>query len=126
MAQAALSRQGQAVAERVVVSMLNQLLRLARGAPWWESAGEMAIAETVEYASGNLAVDSAQAQRAWDAYWSAHSQLRSLFGEFGPDSGSPDEAELQSINDQMSAAEAEWRICWDHWRANSLRCWEAS
>jgi hypothetical protein len=119
-AQATLSRQGEAVAERAVVSMLNQMLRLARVMPWWESHATAAITETVEYAIGNVAVASASAQRAWGTYWSAHSLLGSSFGVFGPDSSAPDEAELQTLNDRMSEAEAEWHSAWDLWcRARS-------
>jgi hypothetical protein len=115
-AQATLSRHSKPVAERAVVSMLNQMLRLARVKPWWESHAEAAITETAEYASGNVAVASAPAQRAWDIYWFAHTQLGSLFGVFGPDSGAPDETELRTLNDRMSGAEAEWSAAWDLWR----------
>ena len=118
--QAALAGQGEAAAERAVISMLNQMTSLARAASWWESHAEAAIAETVGYASGNLAVASAEAQRAWETYWSAHLTLVSMFGEFGPDSGAPDEAELHALNDCMGRALTQWRAAWDDWhRAQS-------
>lgn len=119
-AQAALSGQGEATAERVVVSMLNQLLDLARVAPWWESHTDAVIAETVEYASGKLALASAPAQRAWDTYWRGHRTLGSSFGLFGPDSGAPDEAKLRALNDRMREAKAEWLAAWDRWHAMQI------
>lgn len=114
-AQATLSRQGEAVARRVVVSMLNQMLRLARVVPWWESHAEAAIAETVEYASGNLAVASGPAQRAWDAYWAAHDSVGCLLRRTGNELGLEEGRELQALGDRMSEAEAEWRAEWDLW-----------
>lgn len=95
--------------------MLNQMLRLARVAPWWESYAEATIAETVEYASGNLAVASAPAQRAWEAHWSAHDSVGFLLRRSGHELGLDEGEELQALGDRMTQAEAEWRAAWDLW-----------
>jgi hypothetical protein len=109
--QSTLSHQSGEVAERVVVSALNQMLRLARVTSWWESCAGAAIAETVDYASGNDAVDSVPAQRAWDRYWA----LRSHLGKFGPEMGLWESQELQALTDRLARAEAEWLAAWDLW-----------
>jgi hypothetical protein len=115
--QATLSGQSEADADRAVTSMVNELLRLARLAPWWESHAAEAITETVEHASGNLAVDSAPAQRAWGTYWS----LRSLLSQLAsPDPGELADEELQALPDRLAEAEAEWRAAWELWHAE--RC----
>jgi hypothetical protein len=110
--QATLSGQGEAVADRVVVSMLNQMVHLARVASWWESQAEAAITETVDYASGNPAVASAPAQRVWDTYWSLHSLLKQMAD---PDPGELTDEEVQAVPGRMTDAEAEWRAAWDLW-----------
>lgn len=103
------------VAERAVVSMLNQMLRLAQAAQWWDARADAVIIETVEFASGDFAVAGAAAQRAWDTYWRAHCSLGSSFGPFGPDSGGPEEADLAALHQQMNTAETDWRAAWDRW-----------
>jgi hypothetical protein len=112
--QAVFSRQGEEVADRVVTSMVNEMLHLARFAPWWASHSDAAIAETVEYASGNHAVGSASAQRAWDNYWSLHSSLSQMAS---PEPGELPDEELQALPDRLAEAEAEWRAAWDLWHA---------
>jgi hypothetical protein len=111
-AQAALAQVDEAAAERLITSMLNQLLRLARLAQWWESQSTAVIAETVEYAAGNHEVASSAAQRAWDAYWSAHSSLGQLLNPYPTIFPHKRVSELSG---RMEHAEQEWLAAWDRW-----------
>jgi hypothetical protein len=111
--QARLSGQGDAVAEQVVISMLNQMVRLADLVPWWESHAAAVIAETVKFTSGIPAVDSAAAQRAWDDCRSVHY----LIGKLGYELDTVTQEELEALTRREAQSEEEWRAAWDRWHA---------
>jgi hypothetical protein len=115
-AQATLAQQDQAAAERAVISMLNQMTRLARSATWWPSHANAAIADTVEYATGNDEVSSIAAQRAWDSYWAARSSIGRLARELGT---IPD-PERQALSERMQQAEEQWLAGWYDWYATHV------
>jgi hypothetical protein len=113
-AQAALARVDDAAARRLVISMLNQILRLARMVEWWESHAAAVIAETVEYAAGNHEVGSSAAQRAWDTYWSAHSSLGQLLNL---DPVIFPHERVSELSERMEQAEQAWLVAWDQWHS---------
>jgi hypothetical protein len=112
-AQAALAHQDHAAAERDVTSMVNQMTHLARAAPWWPSHAAAAIADTVEYASGNHEVSSKAAQQAWVLYWAAHSTLAGLGLEL---LSIPDE-ERRALSERLHQADEAWIANWNNWHA---------
>ncbi len=112
-AQAALAQQDHAAAQRTVTSMLNQMIRLARSAPWWGSDAAATIADTVEYASGNHEVGSATAQRAWERYLAARASFVGLGLELLNIPGE----EWQALRGRMDQAEEEWLAGWNDWHA---------
>jgi hypothetical protein len=112
-AQAILARQDHAAAERTVISMLNQMTRLARSAPWWRAHAAAAIAETVEHANGNDEVSSIAAQRAWDSHWVA----RSSIGRLGRELPDIPHRELRALRERMGQTEEEWLAGWNDWHA---------
>lgn len=116
-AQAALAQVDDAAAKRLITSMLNQMLRLARLAEWWESHSAAVIAETVEYAAGNHEVASSAAQRAWDAYWSAHSSLGQLLNPYP--ALFPHER-VNELSGRMEKAEQAWLTAWDQWHSRRI------
>lgn len=113
VARAAHAHQSEVVAERAVLSMLNQMVDLAQGVAWWEAHGAAAMAETVKYARGDLTVDSAPAQRAWDRYWTEYSSLGSFARELNPS----EVRQLTALTKRMDEARALWRGAWNDWQA---------
>lgn len=108
-AQSSIAGKSEEAAQRAVISLLNQLTRIATSVNWWGYTANGVIAETIEHICASEDVSSVTAQKAWASYQAACRDIPELLAASAE--------RLRDLADRKEQAEADWQDAWSRWHA---------